>query len=139
MSIGQEALHLRETNVVLRAHGLETQKGQPLWKCGAVNFKTEVVCLQTLRSHLVFEMDAVMKDLLGQLIAQFLVKEITVHTDVAQDNCHAATVSRRTADVTARRSQSVGRKRPFPATLSHRSSIFACASGHATELMDVAR
>ena len=28
-SIQQEALHLRETNVVLREHGLVTQKGRP--------------------------------------------------------------------------------------------------------------
>ena len=49
-----------------------------------------------------------MKELLGQLIAQFLVNVIAVHTDVAQDNCHAKTVSRRNADVTARRSRSVG-------------------------------
>ena len=40
-----------------------------------------------------FEMVAVMKELLGQLIAQFLVHVITVHTDVAQDNSHATTVS----------------------------------------------
>ena len=53
-------------------------------------------------------MDAV-KELLGQLIAQFLVNVIAVHTDVAQDNCHATTVSRRNADVTARRSRSVGK------------------------------
>ena len=67
------------------------------------------MCLQALRSHLVFEMHAVMKELLGQLIAQFLVNVITVHTDVAQDNCHATSVSRRNADVTARRSRSVGK------------------------------
>ena len=48
-----------------------------------------------------------MKELLGQLIAQFLVNVITVHTDVAQDNCHATTVSRRNADATARRPRSV--------------------------------
>ena len=60
------------------------------------------------RSHLVFEMDAVMKELLDQLITQFLVNVIAMHTDVAQDNCHATTVSRRNADVTARRSRSVG-------------------------------
>ena len=48
-----------------------------------------------------------MKDLLGRLIAQFLVDVITVHTDVAEDNCHATTVSRRNADVTVRRSRSV--------------------------------
>ena len=52
-------------------------------------------------------MDAVMKELLGQLIAQFLVNEIAVHTEIAQDNCHATTVSRRNADITARRSRSV--------------------------------
>ena len=50
-----------------------------------------------------------MKELLGQLIAQFLVNVITVHFDVAQDNCHATTVSRRNANVTARRSRSVGK------------------------------
>ena len=54
-------------------------------------------------------MDAVMQELFGQLIAQFLVDEIAVHTDVAQDNCHATTVSRRNADVTARRSRFVGK------------------------------
>ena len=80
-----------------------------------------------------------MKELLGQLIAQFLVNVITVHTDVAQDNCHATTVSRRNSDVTVRRSRSVGRKLPFAATPSHQSSNFACTSGHTTELKDVAR
>ena len=70
------------------------------WCC---EFQDEVVCLETLRSHLVFEME-----LLGQLIAQFLVNVIAVHTD-AQDNCHATTVSRRNADVTAKRSRSVGK------------------------------
>ena len=49
-----------------------------------------------------------MKEVLDQLIAQFLLNVIAVHTDVAQDNCHATTVSRRNADVTARRSRSVG-------------------------------
>ena len=53
-------------------------------------------------------MDVVTKELLGQLIAQSLVNVITVHTDVAQDNCHAITVSRRNADVTARRPRPVG-------------------------------
>ena len=53
-------------------------------------------------------MDAVMLELLDQLIAQFLVDVITVHTDVARDDCLATTVSRRNADVTARRSRSVG-------------------------------
>ena len=85
-----------------------------------------------------FEIVAVMKQLLGQSVAQFLVNVIAVHTDVAQDNCHA-TVSRRNADVTARRSRSVGEKLPFAATPSHRSSIFVCTLGHTTELMDVAR
>ena len=47
---------------------------------------------------------------MGQLIAQFLVSVIAVHTDVAQDNCHATTASRRNADVTSRRSRSVGVK-----------------------------
>ena len=56
-----------------------------------------------------FEMDAVMKELFGQLIAQFLVDVIAVHADVAQDNCHVRTVSRRNADVTARRSRFVGK------------------------------
>ena len=70
-----------------------------------MNFKTRLFCLQTLRCHLVFEMDALMEDLLGHLIAQFLVSVITVHTHVAQDNCHATTVPRRNADVTARRSR----------------------------------
>ena len=37
-----------------------------------------------------------MKELLGQLIAQFLVNVITV----AQVNCHVAAVSRRNADAT---------------------------------------
>ena len=46
-----------------------------------------------------------MKELLGHLIAQFLAIVITVHADVAQDNCHATTVSRRNADATARRSR----------------------------------
>ena len=50
-----------------------------------------------------------MKELLGPLIAQFLAIVITVHADVAQDNCHATTVSRRNADVTARRSRFVGK------------------------------
>ena len=40
LSIGQEALHLRETNVVLREHELVTQMRRPLWKGDAVNFKT---------------------------------------------------------------------------------------------------
>ena len=39
-------------------------------------------------------MDAVTKEL---LIALFLVNVITVYADVAQDNCHATTVSRRSA------------------------------------------
>ena len=68
-----------------------------------MNFKTRLF----VRSHLVFEMDAVMKELLGPFIPQFLVNVIIVHTDVAQDNCHATTVSRRNADVTVRRSRFV--------------------------------
>ena len=64
LSILQEALHLRETNIVLREHDVATQKGRPRWRGGAVN-------RQTLRSHLVFEMDAVVKELLGQLVARF--------------------------------------------------------------------
>ena len=104
LSIRHEALHLREANAVLREHELVTQKGHPLWK-----FQDEVVCLQTLRSHLVFEMDAVMKELSDELIARFLVNVIAVHTDVAQDNCHATTVSRRNP----------GRKLSFAATPSH--------------------
>ena len=44
-----------------------------------------------------------MKELLGQLIAQFRVNVLTVHTNVAEDNCHSTTVSRRNADVTVRR------------------------------------
>ena len=74
LSIQHEALHLRETDVVLREHELVTQKGQHLWKSGAVNFKTRLF----VRSHLVFEMDAVMKELLGHLIAQFLAIVITM-------------------------------------------------------------
>ena len=54
-------------------------------------------------------MDAVMKELLGQLIAQFLVNVITVHTDVAQDDCHCETIS------------ICGEKLLFVATPSHRS------------------
>ena len=50
-----------------------------------------------------------MKELLGQLIAQFLVNVNAGHTDVAQDNCHATTVSRRNADVTSTRSRFVGK------------------------------
>ena len=97
----------------------------------AVKFKTR---------FLVFEMDAVMKELLGQLIAQFLVDVITVHTDVAQENCHATTVSKRNADVTVRRSRFV-REAAVCSDRRRRvgSSIFACTSGHTTELMDVAR
>ena len=53
-------------------------------------------------------MDAVIKELLGQVIAQFLVNVIAVHTGVAQDNCHATTVLKRNAVVTARRSRLVG-------------------------------
>ena len=48
-----------------------------------------------------------MKESLGHLIAQFLAIVMTVHADVAQDNCHATTVSRRNADVIVRRSRFV--------------------------------
>ena len=75
-----------------------------------------------LRSHLVFEMDVVMKELLGQLIAQFLV---------AQDDCHNNRVKTECRCLRG--------KLPLAATLSYRSSIFACTSGHTTELMDVTR
>ena len=68
-----------------------------------MNFKTRLF----VQSHLVVEMDAVMKESLGRMIAQFLVGVITVHTDVAQDNCHATTVSRRNSYVTVRRSRFV--------------------------------
>ena len=123
LSIRQEALHLRETNVVLREHELVTQKRRPLWKSDAVNFKTRLFVFR--RFEVVW--CAVMKELLGQLIAQLLVNVITMHADGAQDNCHATTVSRRNADVTARRSRFV-----VKAAL-HRSSIFACTSGHTTD------
>ena len=42
LSIKQEALHLRETNVVSREHELVAQEGQPLWKSDAVKFKTRL-------------------------------------------------------------------------------------------------
>ena len=50
-----------------------------------------------------------MKELLGHFIAQFLAIVMTVHADVAQDNCHTTTVSRLNADVTARQSRFVGK------------------------------
>ena len=83
-----------------------------------------------------FEMDAVMKESLGQLIAQFLVNMIAVHSDVAQDNCHATTVSRRNAGVTATRSRFVRKAAVCSDTIA--SELDLC-SGHTTVLMDVAR
>ena len=59
---------------------------------GCCELQDEVARLRTLRNHLVFEMDAVMKELMHQLIGQFLVNVITVYADVAQDVCHATTV-----------------------------------------------
>ena len=103
-SIQQEALHLRETNAILWEHELVTQNGRPSWKSDAVNFKTKLFAFR--RFEVIWCLRWMMKELLGLLISQFLVNVITVHTDVAQDNCHATTVSRRNADVTARRSQS---------------------------------
>ena len=105
LSIWQEALHPRETNVVLREPEMVTQKGRPSWKSDAVNFKTRLFDFR--RFEVMFEMDAVMKEMFGQLIAQFVANVITVRTDVAQDNCHATTVSRRNAEATARRLQFV--------------------------------
>ena len=49
LSIWQEALRLRETNVVMREHELVTQKGQPLWKSDAVNFKTRLFVFRRMR------------------------------------------------------------------------------------------
>ena len=47
--VKQGTLHLRETNVVVREHELVTQKGQPLWKSDAVNFKTRLLVRNRMR------------------------------------------------------------------------------------------